>query len=413
MESPQPGGAAARRPWSGSRVLLGVTGGIAAYKVVQVARDLTQLGAEVDVVMTRSARAFVGDLSFEGVTGRPVLSEILEPGRALDHIRLAREADAVCVAPATADFLARAAHGRSDDLLGAILLATRAPVLVCPAMNDAMWSHPATVANTRRVREMGYRLVGPAEGPLAAGEGSGPGRMEEPATIVQHVGRALQGTSRFTGRRIVVTAGPTREAVDPVRFVSNRSSGRMGFALAAAAWRRGADVSLVTGPTQIAPPPGPRVHSVESADAMKGAVERLVADADLLIMAAAVADFRPVDPPASKIKKERAPDAIAMEPAPDILKETADSRPSGCFVVGFALETEDGEANARRKLESKGMDVVVLNETGPGSGFETETNRVTLIERDGESETLPLLGKDEVAERILDRIERHLPHADE
>jgi phosphopantothenoylcysteine decarboxylase / phosphopantothenate---cysteine ligase len=413
MESPQPGGAVARRPWARSRVLLGVTGGIAAYKVVQLARDLTQLGAEVDVVMTRSARSFVGDISFEGVTGRPVLSEILEPGRALDHIRLAREADVICVAPATADFLARAAHGRADDLLAAILLATRAPVLLCPAMNDAMWSHPATVANTARVRELGYRLVGPATGALAVGEGSGPGRMEDPAVIVQHIGRALTGETRFTGRRVVVTAGPTREAVDPVRFLSNRSTGRMGFALAAAAWRRGADVSLVAGPTQLTPPPGPRLHAVESAEAMKGAVSRLVVDSDLLIMAAAVADFRPTSPPDQKIKQETAPDSIALEPAPDVLRETASLRPGRCLLIGFALETDEGEANARRKLESKGMDMVVLNETGPGSGFESETNRVILIERDGESETLPLLGKDEVAERILDRIERRMPHPDE
>ncbi|MFP4623892.1 MAG: bifunctional phosphopantothenoylcysteine decarboxylase/phosphopantothenate--cysteine ligase CoaBC [Gemmatimonadota bacterium] len=394
-------------------MLLGVTGGIAAYKVVQVARDLTLLGAAVDVVMTRSARAFVGEVSFEGVTGRPVLSEILEPGRALDHIRLAREADVVCVAPATADFLARAAHGRADNLLNAILLATRAPVLVCPAMNDGMWSHPATVANTARVRELGYAVVGPSEGPLAAGEGSGPGRMEEPATIVQHVGRALQGATRYAGRRVVVTAGPTREAVDPVRFLSNRSTGRMGYALAAAAWRRGAEVSVVAGPTTEAPPPGPRVFPVESAAGVKDAVARLVVDADVLVMAAAVADFRPASIADQKIKKATAPEAILLEPAPDVLAETAAARPSGCLVVGFALETEDGEANARRKLEAKGMDLVVLNEVGPGSGFESETNRVTLIERDGESESLPLLSKDEVAERILDRLERRMPHRDE
>ena len=413
MASPEPGGAGAKRPWSASRILLGVTGGIAAYKVVQVARDLTQLGARVDVVCTRSAGAFVGAVSFEGVTGRPVLSDILEPGRALDHIRLARHADAVCVAPATADFLARAAHGRSDDLLGAILLATRAPVLICPAMNDAMWGHAATVANTDRLRELGYRLVGPDVGPLAVGEGSGPGRMVEPATIVQHIGRALTGETRFTGRRVVVTAGPTREAVDPVRFVSNRSSGRMGYALAAAAWRRGADVSLITGPTLLAPPPGPRVHAVETAEEMRSGLERQVADADLLIMAAAVADFRPSDPPSEKIRKADAPDAIRLEPAPDLLTETAGSRPSGCLVVGFALETESGEASARRKLEAKDMDLIVLNEVGPDTGFEVETNRVTLIERDGESESLPLLGKEEVAERILDRVERRMPHLDQ
>lgn len=416
MASPLPGAASGggpRRPWSGKRVLLGVTGGIAAYKVVQLARDLTRLGAGVDVVMTRSARAFVGEVSFEGVTGRPVLSEILEPGRALDHIRLARSADVVCVAPATADFMARAAIGRSDDLLSAILLATRAPVLVCPAMNDLMWGHPATRANAEVLRGLGYGLVGPAEGPLAYGEGSGPGRMEEPEVVVQHVGRALEGESRYAGRRVVVTAGPTREAVDPVRFLSNRSSGRMGFALAAAAWRRGADVDLVAGPTTLAPPPGPRLHRVETAEEMKRAVQRAIADADVLIMSAAVADFRPKGAASAKIKKESRPESIALEGAPDILKETAADRPSGCIVIGFALETEDGEANARRKLEGKGLDLVVLNETGPGSGFETETNRVVLVDREGKAEALPLLTKDEVAERILDRAERRMPFPDE
>lgn len=416
MGSPPPGaapGAGPRRPWSGKRVLLGVTGGIAAYKAVQTARDLTKLGAEVHVVMTRSARSFVGEVSFEGVTGRPVLSEILAPGNALDHIRLARVADVVCVAPATADFLARAAIGRSDDLLCAILLATRAPVLICPAMNDLMWGHPATRANTERLRGLGYRLVGPAEGALAFGEGSGPGRMEEPEVIIQHVGRALEGESRFTGRRVVVTAGGTREEVDPVRFLSNRSSGRMGFALAAAAWRRGADVDLIAGPSALAPPPGPRVHPVETTDEMKRAVQRAIADADLLVMAAAPADFRPRTRAASKIKKEARPDALELEAAPDILRETVGDRPGRCIVVGFALETEDGEANARKKLESKGLDLVVLNETGEGSGFETETNRVVLLDREGKAEGLPLLTKDEVAERILDRVERRMPFPDE
>lgn len=416
MASPEPGGGAgagARRPWAGRRVLLGVTGGIAAYKVVQVARDLTKLGAEVDVVMTRSARSFVGDLSFEGVTGRPVRSEILETGRALDHIRLAREADVVCVAPATADLMARAATGRSDDLLSAVLLATRAPVLICPAMNDAMWAHPATRSNGQRLTQLGYRLVGPATGALAYGEGSGAGRLVDPSVIIQHVGRALQGETRFTGRRVVVTAGPTREPVDPVRFLSNRSSGRMGFALAAAAWRRGADVDLIVGPTAMDPPAGPRIHRTESTAQMKGAVQRMIADANLLIMAAAPADFRPKDVPGSKIKKADGPSSLALEPAPDILRETRDDRPSGCLVVGFALETEDGEANARAKLESKGLDLVVLNHAGPGSGFETETNQVTLIGRGGEAETLPILSKDEVAERILDRVERRLPFPDE
>jgi phosphopantothenoylcysteine decarboxylase/phosphopantothenate--cysteine ligase len=412
MSGPKPGGAGARRPWAGGRVVLGVTGGIAAYKVVQVARDLTGLGAEVDVVMTRSARAFVGEISFEGVTGRPVQSEILEPGSALEHIRLARAADVVCVAPATADFMARAAHGRSDDLLDAVLLATRAPVLICPAMNDAMWSHPATQANAARLRELGYHLFGPAEGPLAYGEGIGPGRMEDPTAIVQHVGRALEGETPWAGRRVVVTAGPTREPVDPVRFLSNRSSGRMGYALAAAAWRRGADVELIAGPTQLDPPVGARVSLVETANEMRAAVESAVGSADVLVMAAAVADFRPKEVAASKIRKSEAPGSISLESAPDVLAETAGRRPAGCVVVGFALETEDGEARAREKLESKGLDLIVLNRVGPDSGFETETNRVTLIEKHGESEVVPLLGKDEVADRILDRVERRLPRRD-
>lgn len=417
MASPQPGGVAgagARRPWAGQRVLLGVTGGIAAYKVVQVARDLARLGAEVDVVMTRSARAFVGEISFEGVTGRRVHSEILEPGGALEHIRLGRDADVVCVAPATADFMARAADGRADDLLAAILLVTRAPVLICPAMNDAMWTHPATRRNAGRLQELGYRLVGPAEGPLAFGEGSGPGRMEEPPTLIEHIGRALQGETRLSGRRILITAGPTREGVDPVRFLSNRSSGRMGFALAAAAWRRGADVDLVAGPTLVDPPSGPRVHRVETGEEMKSAVRRLLADASLLIMAAAPADFRPAEVAAEKIRKASSPESIRVEPAPDILLDTMEYRRPECVAVGFALETEaDGEANARGKLEAKGLDLVVLNRTGPASGFDTDTNEVTLLDRDGGSEVLPILPKDEVAERILDRVERWLPFPDE
>jgi phosphopantothenoylcysteine decarboxylase / phosphopantothenate---cysteine ligase len=406
-------GSAGRRPWAGRRVLVGVTGGIAAYKVIQLARDLTRLGAEVDVVLSRSARSFVGDISFEGVTGRPVRSEILEPGGALDHIRLAREADVVCVAPATADLMARAAHGRADDLVAAILLATRAPVLIAPAMNDVMWSHPATRQNAVRLAELGYRLVGPADGPLAYGEGSGPGRMEEPTVLIEHIGRALVGETRYTGRRVLVTAGPTREAIDPVRFLSNRSSGRMGFAIAAAAWRRGADVDLVAGPTLLPTPPGPRLHRVETGEQMKAAVRRFLADAELLIMAAAPADFRPRDVAADKIKKESAPDAIALEAAPDILRDTVGDRARGCVAVGFALETGDGVANARRKLESKALDLVVLNQTGPDSGFDTATNQVTILDRGGEAETLPVLPKDEVAERILDRLERRMPFADE
>ncbi len=394
-----------RRPWAGRRVVLGVTGGIAAYKAVQLARDLSRHGALVDVALTRAARAFVGAITFEALTGRPVYTDILAPGYALDHIRLAREADVVCIAPATADTLARAAAGQAGDLITAILLATRAPVLLCPAMNDRMFAHAAVQANLARLRELGYGIVGPATGPLAYGEGEGTGRLPEPAEIIEHIGRALTGATSFRGCRVVVTAGPTREAIDPVRFVSNRSSGRMGYALAQAAWRRGAEVTLVTGPTALPAPVGADVVAVETAEQMKDAVAAALPSADVLIMAAAVADFRPVSVASAKIKKEARPAAIPLESAPDVLKVTRGSRRPGMVAVGFALETENARANARGKLESKDLDLVVLNDaTVPGAGFEVETNQVVLLDRAGGAEALPLLPKGDVAEAILDRV---------
>lgn len=404
--SPRAGAPAApRRPWQGRRVVLGVSGGIAAYKVVQLARDLTQLGSAVDVVLTRAATEFVGPVTFEAVTGRAVHTELVAAGAALDHIRLAREADLVCIAPATADLIARAASGRADDLITAVLLATRAPVLCCPAMNDRMWEHPQTQANVQRIRQLGYQIVGPASGPLAVGEGSGPGRMEEPETILQHVGRALEQETALSGRTVVVTAGPTREPVDAVRVLSNRSSGRMGYALASAAWRRGADVILITGPSELAAPVGPRVMRVETAEEMLNAVDQAIGHADALIMAAAVADFRPAAPAASKIKKSQNVAALELEPAPDVLKETRARRSDRLRVVGFALETDDHVSNARRKLEDKGLDLIVLNDaTEPGAGFEVDTNRVTILTRDQPPQTLPLQSKADVADAILDRL---------
>ena len=395
-----------RRPWRGRRVVLGVTGGIAAYKAIQLARDLTQLGAEVDVVLTRSAQAFVGAISFEALTGRAVRHDILEPGGALEHIRLAKAADVVCVAPATADFLARAATGRSDDLLTAILLATPAPVLLCPAMNDGMWAHPQTQANVRHLRDtIGYAIAGPATGPLAFGEGAGAGRMEEPGVIAEHIGRLLEGRTPLAGRRVVVTAGPTREPVDPVRVLSNRSSGRMGYAIAQAAWRRGADVHLISGPTLLDPPIGPEITRIETAAEMEAAVREAIASADALVMTAAVADFRPASPASVKIKKAQAPDTIELEPAPDILRATLDARPEGMVAVGFALETHEARKNARAKLTSKGLDLIVLNEAmREGSGFEVETNQVVLLDAEGGEVELPLMHKDEVADAVVDRI---------
>lgn len=394
-----------RRPWVGRRVLLGVTGGIAAYKSVQLARDLTRLGAVVDVVMTEAAQQFVGPITFEALTGRPPHTRIIAQGHALDHIRLAREAEVICSAPATADFIARAAAGRAHDLLSAILLASSAPVLICPAMNDAMWAHAQTQANVARCRELGYRIVGPAEGPLAYGEGSGPGRFEDPVVILEHIGRALEQDDAFPGRRVVVTAGPTREPLDAVRVLTNRSSGRMGYALAAAAWRRGAEVLLIAGPSDVSPPPAVPLQRVETAAQMVEAVAAALPQADILIMAAAVADFRPAHPVAGKVPKSEAPASLPLEPAPDVLLSTRAVRRPGIVAVGFALETGDGRDKARQKLLAKGLDLVVLNAADePGAGFDVPTNRVTLISSSGSVEELPLAAKTEVAEQILDRI---------
>jgi phosphopantothenoylcysteine decarboxylase / phosphopantothenate---cysteine ligase len=402
---------AARRPFAGRRVLLGVTGGIAAYKAIMVARELTQAGAVVDVVLTPSALEFLRPLSFEALTGRTAYTTPFTSADPLVHIRLARDADVVVVAPATANFLARAAAGMADDLLAAALLATEAPVVLCPAMNDRMYAHPQTQANLQRLGALGYRIAGPGVGPLAWGEGEGPGRLLEPREIVEHVGRALEGGTALSGRRVVVTAGPTREPIDPVRFIGNRSSGRMGYAIAAAAWRRGAEVILITGPSGLPIPTGVTAKRVETAEQMHEAVSVALPDADTLIMAAAVADFRPAEFARSKIKKgEAGVPTIALARTPDVLRETRSLRPDGCVVVGFALETDSPLENGRRKLEAKGLDLLVLNDaTEPGAGFEVSTNRVTLLRGDGSADELPLLGKDEVADRILDAVLPLLP----
>lgn len=392
------------RPYDGRRILLGVTGGIASYKAGWLARLLAQAGGEVDVVMTRAATEFVGPITFEALTGRPVHTDIFAVGRALDHIRLAREASAVVVAPATADFMARAAHGQADDLLSACLLATTAPVLLVPAMNDRMWAHPQTQRNAAHLREIGYTVLDPDNGMLAAGEGSGPGRMPEPETIFAHVGRLLDDGA-LRGRSVVVTAGPTREPVDPVRFISNRSSGKMGVAIAAAAWRRGADVTLIAGPLDVAPPVGVKVVRVETTEEMRSAVSCALPSADALLMAAAPADFRAARPAATKIKRAGGLATIELDSTPDILAETAAQRRDGAVVVGFALETDDLVANARKKLQAKGLDLIVANPAGePDAGFEADTNRVTLIGRDGAEEAFPLSLKSEIADIIVDRV---------
>jgi phosphopantothenoylcysteine decarboxylase/phosphopantothenate--cysteine ligase len=396
------------RPFDGRTVLLGVTGGIASYKSAWLARLLTKAGAKVDAVLTRSATEFVSALTFEALTGHAAHTGLFDAGRALDHIKLAKSADAIVVAPATADFLARAASGQANDLLTAVLLATKAPVLLVPAMNDQMWAHPQTRRNVDHLTGLGYRVLAPDEGMLAAGEGEGPGRMPEPETIFAHVGRLLErNESTLAGRTVVVTAGPTREAIDPVRFISNHSSGKMGVALASSAWRRGADVSLIAGAISVGAPTGPNLVRVESTNDMADAVQKVLPKTDVLIMAAAPADFRPQNVSSSKIKKGKNAPVLSMDHTVDILRATAAKRRKGAIIVGFALETDDVVDNAKKKLRDKSLDLIVVNDARePGAGFGVDTNRVTLIDRSGAEEVLPLLSKAEVADAILDRVER-------
>jgi phosphopantothenoylcysteine decarboxylase/phosphopantothenate--cysteine ligase len=376
---------------------------------VWLARLLTQAGAEVDVVMTRAAREFVGAITFEAVTGRPVHSEMFGPGHALDHIRLAREAKLIVVAPATADFVGRAAHGLADDLLTACLLAAESRVLLVPAMNDRMWSHAQTMRNVEQARGLGYEILEPKEGPLAVGEGSGPGRMPEPDEIMSRIGRLLEPQSALAGKNIVVTAGATREPIDPVRFLSNHSSGKMGIAIAKAAWRRGADVTLIAGHVDIPIPSELSTIRAETAAEMAESVGRSLAKADVLVMAAAPADFRPATQAKDKIKKARSAPSIDLEHTEDILKSTIAKRGKKSLIVGFALETSNGTANAREKLDSKNLDLIVLNNANEeGAGFGVDTNRVTLIDKAGNNEELELMSKTDLAEILLDRIAEKL-----
>lgn len=398
------------RPFDGRRILLGVTGGIASYKSAWLARLLTQAGAQVDVILTRSAREFIGSVTFEALTGRPVHSVLIGDGHALDHIRLAREAELVVIAPATADFLARAAHGHADELLSATLLAATAPVLIAPAMNDRMWANAQVQANVRALRSQGRILLDPGTGPLASpDEGAGQGRMQEPETIVQHAARLLEAAGALRGRRVVVTAGPTREAVDPVRYLSNHSTGKMGVALAEAAWRRGAEVMLVHGPLSVAIPDGICATRIESTEEMARAVAEEIGGCDVLVMAAAPADFRPVAVASAKMKKTGQAPSLALEETPDILATTRDRRKAGMLAVGFALETDDLVAHAKKKLAAKGLHLIVANSAREaGAGFGYDTNRVTIVSDDGATEALPLMSKREVADAILDRIEARL-----
>jgi phosphopantothenoylcysteine decarboxylase / phosphopantothenate---cysteine ligase len=395
--------------WAGRRVVLGVSGGIACYKSCFLARRLVEAGARVDVVLTRGAAEFVGPVTFEALTGRPVLTSLWESGRALAHVRLPHEADLVVVAPATAHLIARMAQGLADDVLTTLFLARTGPVLLAPAMNDEMYSRPETQANLERLRARGVVFVGPEIGALAEGPSERPGRMSEPETILAHAARLLRGSGKLAGRRVVVTAGPTRESIDPVRVVTNRSSGKMGYRLAEAAWERGAEVVLVSGPVALAPPLGVMLRRVESTSELEAAVRSELPAADVLVMAAAPADFRPSNPSASKRSRVDGALAVPMEPTEDILSGTRELRKAGSIIVGFALETGDALAKGRAKLERKDLDFIVVNDAlEPGAGFEHETNRVAVIGRDGTPQILPLQSKRDVAEAILDAVERSL-----
>jgi phosphopantothenoylcysteine decarboxylase/phosphopantothenate--cysteine ligase len=395
--------------WTGRRVVLGVSGGIACYKSCTLARRLTEAGAEVDVILTRSAAEFVRPLAFEALTGRSVLGSLWEPGGALSHVRFGRQADLVLVAPATAHLIARMAQGLADDFLTTMLLATIAPVLLAPAMNDEMYAHPQTRANLERLRSRGVGIVGPEIGALAEGPSERPGRMSEPETILAHAARVVRGTGLLAGRRVVVTAGPTRESIDPVRVVTNRSSGKMGYRVAEVAWERGADVVLITGPTALTAPVGVRVLRVETTKELEQAVRGELPAADVLVMAAAPADFRPSDPSESKRARNDGALAIPMEPTDDILSATRGERKAGSVTVGFALETGDAMAKGRAKLERKDLDLIVVNDAlEPGAGFEVDTNRVALLGRGGSARILPLQSKRDVAEAILDAVEHAL-----
>jgi phosphopantothenoylcysteine decarboxylase/phosphopantothenate--cysteine ligase len=390
-------------------VVLGVSGGIACYKSCVLARRLTEAGARADVALTHGAAEFVRPVTFEALTGRPVLSSLWEPGGALSHVRLGQQADLILVAPATAHLIARVAQGLADDFLTTMLLAATAPVLMAPAMNDEMFARAETQANLGRLRERGVMLVGPEVGALAEGPSERPGRMSEPETILAHAARVLHGRGALRGRRVVVTAGPTRESIDPVRVVTNRSSGKMGYRIAEAAWERGAEVVLISGPVALAPPVGTELRRVESTAELEAAVRAELPAADVLVMAAAPADFRPSDPSDRKRSRTDGALAIPMEPTGDILHATREARKPGSVIVGFALETGDALAKGRAKLERKDLDLIVVNDAlEPGAGFEHETNRVALMGRDGTPQILPLQSKREVAEAILDAVERHL-----
>lgn len=389
------------------QLLLGVTGGIAAYKAADLASQLGKRGATVTAVMTRAAQAFLTPLTLQTLTHRPVVTTLFAPEtpEQIEHIDLARRADLVLIAPCTANILAKLAHGIADDPLTTICLATEAPLLIAPAMNTKMWEHAATRDNLRVLRDRGAHVVEPDAGDLACGD-VGPGRLAALETILAAVEGLLTPPQDLAGLRVVVTAGPTRETIDPVRFISNRSSGKMGYALAEVAAARGAEVHLVSGPTQLPDPPGVHTIRVESAADMAAAVFAVAEGAAVFIGAAAVADFTPAAPAVDKVKKGTGGTTLELTMTTDILATLAAQR-NGRMHVGFSMETSDVERHAREKLERKGLDLIVANDvTQAGAGFEHDTNVVTLLDRTGGRESLSLRSKHAVAEAVLNTVVR-------
>jgi phosphopantothenoylcysteine decarboxylase / phosphopantothenate---cysteine ligase len=394
----------------GKKIVLAVSGGIAAYKTVHVARSLTQMGADVRVVMTRSAQRFVGDQTFAGVTGNAVAVDLFGDGPDAPHVELARGADLAVVAPATANTVARMAAGLADDLVAATLLTVQCPIVIAPAMHAEMWAHPATQANIAVLAERSVIQVGPNSGALMSGD-TGMGRMAEPDEIVATALEAIGHAQDLSGRRVIVTAGGTQEPIDPVRFIGNRSSGRMGYAIAQEAARRGAKVTLVAGPNNLTRPPGIEVIEVQTADDMREAVMTRAADADVIVKAAAVADFKPVSHVDKKLKKAEGPPDITLQPTPDILADLGshpEVRKPGSVLVGFAAETEEDvdklKVLARRKLDTKGADMIVANEVGThDSGFGVRTNRAVIATADGVVD-VGLVSKESLAAALIDRV---------
>jgi len=392
------------QPLEGKTIVVGLSGGIACYKAAELVRELVKAGAGVRVMMTAGAQHFITPLTLQTLSGHPVATDpfSLTQESEIGHIRLADAADAVVIAPATANLLGKLAGGIADDLVTTVLLATRAPVLVAPAMNVNMWENPLVQSNLERLRAHGVRIIEPGSGFLACGW-EGKGRLPDTDVLVAEVARAVTPQD-LKGERVLVTAGPNREPIDPVRFISNRSTGKMGFAVAGAAWRRGAEVTLIAGPTSQPTPHGVTRRDVTTADDMRQAVVAELNRSSVLFMAAAVADYRPKQVAAQKLKKGPGGMSLDLVRTVDILGELT-PRKGNRIIVGFAAETQDVIANAQRKLAEKHLDLIVANDVaGAETGFAVDTNAVTLIDRTGHQETTPLLSKGEVADRIIDRV---------